>query len=89
MELYKRDRTMVDYSIALAIFGALVSIYHVYVENGGSSSLACANGLTHQISCATRYIYEFGYVTIPIMALTTSVFIITLLVNYKYMAKIQ
>ncbi|HUC88707.1 MAG TPA: disulfide bond formation protein B [Candidatus Paceibacterota bacterium] len=87
MELYKRDKTMVDYSIALAIFGSLVSLYHVYVENGGSSSLACANGLTHQISCATRYVYEFSYITIPIMALTTSLFIITLLVNYKYMSR--
>ena len=89
MELYKRDRTMVDYSIALALVGSLVSIYHVYIENGGSSSLACANGLTHQISCATRYVYEFSYVTIPVMALTVSVFIIALLVNYKYMNKVQ
>jgi disulfide bond formation protein DsbB len=87
MELYKRDRTMVDFSIALALFGSLTSLYHVYVENGGSSSLACATGLTSQISCATRYIYEFGYITIPIMALTISLFIIALLVNYKYMSR--
>ena len=92
MELYKKDRSIVDFSIAFAIFGSLVSIYHVYIENGGSSSLGCA-ALTpanaNQVSCAIRYIYEFGYVTMPIMALTLSLFIISILLNYKYMARMK
>jgi disulfide bond formation protein DsbB len=87
MELYKKDRTIIDHSIALAIFGSLTSIYHMYIENGGSSSLACATGDANTISCATRYVYEFGYVTIPIMAFTASIFIITILLNYKYISK--
>jgi len=92
MELYKKDRSIVDFSIVFAILGSLVSIYHVYVENGGSSSLGCA-AITptnaNQVSCAVRYIYEFGYVTMPIMALTLSLFIITILLNYKYMARVK
>ncbi len=87
MELYKRDQTMVDFSIALAFFGTIVSLFHLYIENGGSSSLACATGNATTISCATRYVYEFGYVTIPTMALTASVFLILLMVNYKYMSR--
>lgn len=87
MELYKRDQTMVDFSIALAFCGMIVSLFHLYIENGGSSSLACATGTATTISCATRYVYEFGYITIPTMALTASVFIILLLVNYKYMVR--
>ncbi len=89
MELYKRDRTMVDFSIVMAIIGSLVSMYHVYIEHGGSSSLSCATGATNTISCATRYVYEFNYVSIPVMALTCSVFIIMILVNYKYMSRIK
>lgn len=92
MELYKKDRSIIDFSIAFAILGSLTSIYHVYVENGGSSSLGCS-ALTptnaNVVSCATRYIYEFGYVTMPIMALSLSLFIIAILLNYKYMAKMK
>lgn len=34
MELYKRDKAIVDQTMVLAILSALVSIFHVYVENG-------------------------------------------------------
>lgn len=92
MELYKRDRSIVDFSIAFATIGSLVSIYHVYIENGGSSNLGCSALTpvnTNEVSCAIRYIYEFGYVTIPIMALTLSLFIISILLNYKYMVRMK
>jgi len=92
MELYKRERSIIDFSIVFAVFGSITSIYHVYIENGGSSSLGCAAltpASTNQVSCAIRYIYEFGYVTMPIMALTLSLFIISILLNYKYMSKVK
>ncbi len=91
MELYKRDRSIIDFSIVFAIFGSLVSLYHIYIENGGSSSLGCAisSSSATQVSCATRYIYEFGYITMPTMALTLSLFIIIILMNYKYISRMQ
>jgi disulfide bond formation protein DsbB len=92
MELYKKERSIVDFSLVFAIFGSIVSVYHIYIENGGSSSLGCAALAptnANQVSCAVRYIYEFGYVTMPIMALTLSLFIISILLNYKYMAKVK
>lgn len=87
MELYKRDRAIVDYSMVMAIFGMIVSLFHMYVERGGASSLACAAGGEEAISCAFLYVEEFSYVTIPVMALTTSVFIFILLLNYRYMTR--
>jgi len=89
MELYKRDKAIIDQTIVLAAFSALTSIFHVYVENGGAASLACATGGPATVSCATLYVYEFGYITIPVMALTTAVFTILLLVNYKYMTRVK
>jgi len=92
MELYKRDRSIVDFSIVFATLGSLTSLYHVYIENGGSSSLDCTvldPTKLNQVSCTFRYIYEFGYITMPIMALTLSLFIIAILVNYKYMSRIE
>lgn len=90
MELYKKEHSIVDFSLVFAILGSITSIYHVYVEAGGTRGLACATidpASTTQISCAVRYIYEFGYITMPIMALTMSLFIISILLNYKYMSR--
>ncbi len=92
MELYKKDRSIVDFSIVFATIGSIVSIYHIYIENGGSSSLGCAAltpANTNQVSCAIRYIYEFGYITMPVMALTLSLFIITILMNYKFISRMK
>lgn len=90
--LYKKDKSMVDYSLTFAILGSIVSIYHIYIENGGSSSLDCAvidPSKTNEISCAIRYVFEFGYITIPVMCLTLSLFIIAILLNYKSNLKIK
>jgi len=89
MELYRRDRSIVDFSIVFAVLGAITSIYHIYVENGGTAGLACADPSNGGVSCAVRYIYEFGYVTMPIMALTLSVFIIVILLNYKFISRMK
>jgi len=89
MELYKRDRSIVDFSIVFAIFGSLVSIYHIFVEAGIASGTTCSDPSNGGVSCAIRYIYEFGYVTMPVMALTLSLFIISILLNYKYMSNIK
>jgi hypothetical protein len=89
MELYKRDRSIIDFSIVFAVLGAITSIYHIYVENGGTAGLACADPSYGGVSCAVRYVYEFSYVTMPIMALTLSVFIIVILLNYKFISRMK
>lgn len=81
LALLKKDKSIVDYSLTFAIIGSLVSIYHIYIENGGSSlGEGCS---ANEVSCAVRYIFEFGYITIPVMCLTLSLFIIALIWNYK------
>lgn len=87
MELYKKDKAIIDQSLVLASLSAVTSIFHVYIENGGSSSIACAIGGKAAVSCATIYVQEFSYITIPVMALTTAMFTILLLLNYKYMSR--
>ncbi len=89
MELYKKDRSIVDFSIAFAILGSITSIYHIFVESGVTSGISCADPSNGGVSCAVRYIYEFGYVTMPIMALTMSLFIISILLNYKYIVRMK
>jgi len=66
------------YLLPLPVVGAGVSVYHLLVENGvvGQSS-ACF--VSAPGGCATKWINEFGYVTIPTLALTGFVLLIQLL----------
>jgi disulfide bond formation protein DsbB len=57
------------YLLPLPIVGAGIAVYHVLVENGVvSQSQACL--ISAPGGCATKWIDEFGYVTIPVLALT-------------------
>jgi disulfide bond formation protein DsbB len=66
------------YFLPLPLVGAGVSVYHLLVENGvvgqSSACLVSAPG-----GCATKWINEFGYVTIPTLALTAFILLIELL----------
>jgi len=63
------DRQAARYLLPLPLVGACVSVYHLLVENGvvGQSN-ACL--ISAPGGCATKWIEEFGYVTIPVLALT-------------------
>ncbi len=82
----KRTKEILNTSFIFSILGTLVSIYHVYITNGGSSSIACATGAA-AVSCTVRYVFEFGYITIPVMALSAGLFMVMLLANYRYITK--
>ncbi len=67
-----RDRRVVLYSMVFPVVGALVSIRHIYIENNpGAESASCRVGAP----CSAKYIDEFGYITIPVLALTGFVLI--------------
>ena len=72
------DFRVARYLLPLPVVGACISVYHLLVENGvvGQSSecLVSAPG-----GCATKWINEFGYITIPTLALTAFVLLIELL----------
>jgi disulfide bond formation protein DsbB len=63
------DHRVARYLLPLPVIGAGVSVYHLLVENGvvneAQSCKFSAPG-----GCATKWINEFGYVTIPTLALT-------------------
>jgi disulfide bond formation protein DsbB len=63
------DHRAARYLLPLPLAGAGVSIYHLLVENGVvEQSQACL--VSAPGGCATKWINEFGYVTIPTLALT-------------------
>jgi disulfide bond formation protein DsbB len=72
------DFRVARYLLPLPIVGAGVSVYHLLVENGVvGQSTACL--VSAPGGCATKWINEFGYVTIPTLALTGFILLIELL----------
>jgi disulfide bond formation protein DsbB len=63
------DHRAARYLLPLPLVGAGISIYHLLVENGVvKQTHACL--LSAPGGCATKWINEFGFVTIPTLALT-------------------
>ncbi|HVS84513.1 MAG TPA: disulfide bond formation protein B [Gaiellaceae bacterium] len=76
---WHRDNRAARYLLAFPVVGACISVYHLLVENKvvgqTSACLVSAPG-----GCATKWIDEFGYMTIPTLALTGFVLLIGFLV---------
>jgi len=72
------DYRVARYLLPLPLVGAGLAVYHLLVENGvlseSSSCLVSAPG-----GCATKWIDEFGFVTIPTLSLAAFVLLIELL----------
>jgi len=75
--MWKKDMSIALYSIALSVPGVLVGLYHHYLQMGGGSVLPCP--AAGEADCAKRFLFEFGYVTFPLVGATTFVLIIVLM----------
>ena len=65
---WRGDYRVARYLIPFPIVGACVSIYHLLIENNAiSEPSSCRIG---GAGCAVKWINEFGYITIPTLALT-------------------
>jgi disulfide bond formation protein DsbB len=73
----RRDRGVRFYVLPLAVVGALVATYHSWIQAyppvGGTSFC------TLDAPCTERYVWEFGFVSLPLMALTAFAFIIVMM----------
>jgi disulfide bond formation protein DsbB len=76
---WNNDNRAARYLFPLPIVGACVSIYHLLIENKvikePTACLASAPG-----GCGVKWINEFGYITIPTLALTGFLLLIGFLV---------
>ncbi len=73
LALIKKDRTIIDYVFLLSILGIIISGYHYFLVDLAHIELVTCDA--NNVSCATRYVYEFGFVTIPFMSLSAFVFL--------------
>ena len=67
----RRDKNIIPYALTLSLSGMVLSVYHYQLQLFPEQSSSC--GL--DASCTYRWIEVFGFVTIPLLALTSFAFI--------------
>lgn len=80
--LFKKDRNIADYIIALSIFGFLVGLYQHYLQLGGADFLPCPSAPT-DADCSERIMFEFGHVTFPWVGSAMFLFLIALASHFR------
>ncbi len=78
-----RDRMITWYAGALAAVGALIAANHYYLQVSGNSLLPCS-AIGYSVSCSKQFVLKYGYITIPVMALSAFVFIIIAMIIHHY-----
>ncbi len=78
MALWFRERTMLKYGIVLSSIGAVIALYHYWLQVGGSPIVPCS-AVGYSVSCSDKFVLIFGYITIPLMAFTAFMMNILLL----------
>jgi disulfide bond formation protein DsbB len=73
LALYRRDLSMRLYAIVLSSVGGVLALWH-YLGQLGFGTLPCS-AVGYSVSCAERFVMQYGYITIPMMALSAFVLI--------------
>jgi disulfide bond formation protein DsbB len=82
LALIKKDTRIVDYAILLSAVGILIGLYHYAVQFTGITGLPCPV-VGQSASCSRQWVREFGYITIPMMSITSFAAILLFSVAHK------
>lgn len=80
--ILRKDNLVSLYVLPLSLVGFLIGLYHnlLYYQILPESAAPCAAG----VSCTTRFVEYFGFLTIPLMSLLGFIAVITLMIiHYK------
>lgn len=79
---WRRDSSIRVYAIPVLCIGAVISVYHSWIQwfPPASGTSFC----TTDTPCTLKYVDEFGFVTLPFMALSAIAVIIALLSISRY-----
>ncbi|MFH0876501.1 MAG: disulfide oxidoreductase [archaeon] len=76
--LLKKDRKIGLYLIPLSIIGLIISGYHYYIQRVPVEAFCSAEA----VSCSTVINFDYGYISIPLMAFT-AFFVIGCLLTFS------
>lgn len=79
LALERKDKTILPYVLVLSSIGALIAGFHYYIQLSPTSALVPCSTVGVSVSCTERSFTHFGYITIPMMAL--SAFILSIIIS--------
>ena len=71
----RRDRDIWRYVVVPAAVGLVIAVYHTQLQAFPEQKSFCPT----EVPCTARYVWEFGFVSLPFMALTAFVFILLMM----------
>ena len=77
--LYWRDAMFLRYSWIASVVGAILAAYHYLLQIGVITFSTCS-AVGYSITCSEHFVLRYGYITIPMMAL--SVFLMIAIASY-------
>lgn len=77
----KSTEDVFRYSAGLSLIGLLIAAFHFYGQTYAESILPCQAA---SVSCAKIYFISAGYVTIPVMSLTSFLLLIMFILSRKF-----
>jgi disulfide bond formation protein DsbB len=83
--IFRKDRMVWLYALPLAVIGWIIGIYHnlLYYKIIPESLAPCIQG----VSCTTKQLEWFGFLTIPLMSLIAFTIIVIILSVYAWMER--
>ena len=87
--LWKKNETLAIYnSLALSAIGGMIAGYHYLLQIGIAPELPCA-AVGYSSACSQRFVMNFGYITIPLMAFTAFALIFILFLIKKLNGQVE
>ena len=74
---WKKHSLIRMYSIPLSVVGGAIALYQHFLQMGVTSTAPC--DAIPGTDCAARFLFEFGYITFPLMSFTLFAFLIVLM----------
>lgn len=81
--LAKKHTNVRDYILPLSIIGMIIAGIHYYTQISSASTSFLCRGTEETISCIQRFIFEFNYITIPVMSFTVFALVTLLMTAQK------
>lgn len=73
-------------SIILSLIGAVIAGYHYLLQIGVAPELPCS-AVGFSAACSQRFVMQFGYITIPMMAFTAFLLMLTFFIAQRLYEK--
>lgn len=77
----KRDLKIYTYTTPIVVLGAIIALYHYLLQIGIVPKIIPCSAVGYSVDCAKIFIMNFGYTTIPLMAL--SAFALMILIRFS------